>query len=243
MLFSHETPKNLLKISRFFNDYDYALDINFKDKEYFNFFKDSIMMGRTVILDNSLYERRLTNVPFNEDEYIDYINILNPSYYIIPDSYESADNNIDLFEKWTSKINLKILNNKIAVVHGSDYNDYKKCYQYFNERLRDSDIIAFSGGDSNIIRSETLKRMYMDGIINLKRKHHLLGLSYPSELEEYRGLNFITSIDTSLPVVCTYEGEYVKDITEKPKTIIYDIFDKNINWNYDLLYKNIKGLR
>jgi len=243
MLYSHETPKNLLEISRFFNDYDYALDIKFDDKDYFNFFKKSIEMGRTVILDNSLYERRITNVPFDEDLYVHYINTLKPTYYIVPDSYENSSDNINLFESWSRKTNLKILNNKITVVHGSDYEDYEKCYKYFDTRLREDDIIAFSGGDSNIVRAEAIKKLYLKGIINLKRKHHLLGLVHPNELIQYKYLDFISSVDTSLPVVCTYENKDLLEITEKPKSIIFDIFDKNIDFDMTLLYKNLKNIK
>ena len=245
MKYSHEVPRNLLGLSRFFNDFDYALDIKFDDSEYYNFFKESIKLGREVWLDNSLYERRITGISFNESNYVQYIKNLNPTYYIVPDDYESSEANIELFNNWISKYNLELISNKkIVVVHGSSYEDYVKCYQYFDRHVKEEDIISFSGGDTflkkeNITRPQIIKKMYLDGIINLKRKHHLLGSVSPDEVQQYYTLNFIYSIDTSLPVIATYEKNKLEEITEKPKSIIHNIFEKNIEWDLDLLYKNI----
>ncbi len=248
MKYSHEVPKNLLNTSRFFNDFDYALDIKFDDQEYLNFFKTSVELGREVWLDNSLYERRITGIPFDEEKYVEYISDIKPSYYIVPDSYESAESNINLLDMWISKYNINLIGyGKIVVVHGSDKQDYFNCYRYLNEHIRESDIIAFSGGDSfitdEISRASIIKEMYLNGTINLKRKHHLLGSVNPEEIREYKNLHFITSIDTSLPVITTYENNYISLITEKPKSIIHNIFDDNINWDLNLLYKNISYFR
>ncbi len=240
MRFSHEVPKQLLQTSRFFNDFDYALDILFDDDEYYNFFKESIKLGREVWLDNSLYERRIKGIDFDIPKYIEYIEDLNPSYYIVPDAYESSVDNIALFNTW---LNITPINfvaySKIVVVHGSDYDDYVRCYKFFNSHCKKEDIIAFSGGDTFMSdRASIIKRMYVEGVINENRKHHLLGSTSPHELKEYRRLFFITSIDTSLPVMSTYEDSILKDITEKPKTIVHDVFN-NDRINIDLLYKNI----
>lgn len=249
MKYSHEVPKNLLQISRFFNDFDYALDIKFDDQEYYNFFKESVSLGREVWLDNSLYERRITGIPFNEEKYVEYIEDINPSYYIVPDIYESARGNIEIFEEWIRKYNLKLISHKkIVVVHGDSYEDYVRCYKYFDAHIKKNDIIAFSGGDEfmkSTGRANIIKKMFIEGIINSKRKHHLLGSVYPSEFIEYQipGLEFITSMDTSLPIICTYENKVLEDIREKPESIIHNIFDENIDWNMNLLYKNINFMR
>jgi len=238
MRYSHEVPKPLLKISRFFNDWDYALDIKFDDLEYYNFFKESKRLGREVWLDNSLYERRITGIPFDEKKYVQYIEDINPDYYIIPDAYESAQANIDLFKNWIQDYNLRLIAYKrIVVIHGSDYDDYVKCYRYFDSHLRDNDIIAFSGGDKNIDRVKAIKRMYIEGVLNTQRKHHLLGALLPLEITEYSGIKCISSIDTSIPIACSYEGNLLRDSNTKPKAIIHDIFEEDIDIN--LVYQNI----
>jgi hypothetical protein len=233
----------MLEESRFFNDGDYALDIHFDDPDYYNFFKESIRLGREVILDNSLYERRITGIEFSEEKYIEYILDLKPTYYIIPDGYNSSELNIKLFNNWIKKYNLYLMGyKKIAVIHGSDYNDYVKCYQYFDKHLAVDDIISFSGGDIGIKRDQAIRQMYIDGIINLERKHHILGLVYPSEIDQYY-LPFINSIDTSLPIICTYENKKIDECKEKPKSVITKIFDEDINMDLSLLFYNIKEFR
>ena len=241
MKVSHEVPKNLLHVSRFFNDYDYALDIHFDDAEYYNFFKTSVKLGRTVVLDNSLYERRITGAEFNEENYINYIKDINPTYYIVPDAYESSQVNIDLFNKWMFEYGLELISSKkIVVVHGSDYDDYVRCYQHFDKSVKDNDIIAFSGGDIWMDnRPSVLRRMYIDGVINTNRRHHLLGSVYPTEVKEYGKLNFIHSIDTSLPIISTLEGLRLDEITEKPKSVITKVFNDDIQWDLELLYHNL----
>ena len=57
MYVSHESPISFLEQSRSYNDYDYALVHLFETHpEYYQFFKDSIKLGRQVLLDNSIFE-------------------------------------------------------------------------------------------------------------------------------------------------------------------------------------------
>ena len=57
MYVSHESPISFLDESRKYNDYDYALVHLFETHpEYYQFFKDSINLGRQVLLDNSIFE-------------------------------------------------------------------------------------------------------------------------------------------------------------------------------------------
>ena len=57
MLVSHESPISILDKSKDYNDYDYALVHLFETHpKYYNFFKESIKLGREVLLDNSIFE-------------------------------------------------------------------------------------------------------------------------------------------------------------------------------------------
>ena len=88
MKISHETPISLLEYSTEFNDYDYALVHLFEEyTKYFDFFKKSISQGRTVILDNSIFE---LGKAFDSDRFAYWIQQLNPTEYIIPDSLENC---------------------------------------------------------------------------------------------------------------------------------------------------------
>ena len=56
---AHEAPLSIAPLIRELTDYDYALVHLFLEPEgekYFNFFRESLKMGREVILDNSSYE-------------------------------------------------------------------------------------------------------------------------------------------------------------------------------------------
>ena len=94
MKISHECPRVLLEESRKFNTYDYALVHKFKDdKEYLEFYKESLRQGRIVYLDNSLFE---LEEMFDHDEFAQWVKELgsiNPDnfYYIVPDALEEKD--------------------------------------------------------------------------------------------------------------------------------------------------------
>ena len=94
---SNESPICMLDKSHLYNDYDYALVHLFDDHpQYFDHFKNSLQQDRKVYLDNSIFE---LGKSFNSLKYIDWIEKLNPTYYIVPDVLEDASGTIrQLFE-------------------------------------------------------------------------------------------------------------------------------------------------
>jgi hypothetical protein len=232
-----------MSISREFNDYDYALVHLFEEyKEYYDFYAESIILGRTVILDNSLYELKQS---FNVELYVEWISRLNPTYYIIPDDYEYTKN-IDMFNSFI--LNYSSLKpRKIAVVHGSSIDELIGSYRYIDSKLDDDDMIAFSAGDSNIgiHRPMNIVNMYADGLINEKRKHHILGCILPQEYKIYSQLPFIWSGDTSSPVAAAIEGvRYSRNgMSTKPKTTIDSVFSRCLNIDSTILRHNIDMFR
>ena len=98
MLISHESPISMLETSRSYNDYDYALVHLFKEHpEYFNFFVDSLKMGRHVLLDNSIFE---LGTAYEPDEFAYWVTRLKPTEYIVPDVLENTDETIQSFIKF-----------------------------------------------------------------------------------------------------------------------------------------------
>ena len=88
MLVSHETPISLLDESREYNDFDYALVHLFETHpEYYSFFKQSLLQGREVLLDNSIFE---LGYAFDSEKFAHYVNELKPTYYIVPDVLEDS---------------------------------------------------------------------------------------------------------------------------------------------------------
>lgn len=217
MLISHEVPISILKESRKFNDYDYALVHLFEtEPEYYDYFVDSIRLGRKVILDNSIFE---LGEAFDSKKFFYWIDKLKPTEYIIPDVLEDAlgtmDNALDWKENYWSETPKS--SKCIGVVQGKSYEDLVNCYQYLDEVIN-VDKIAFSFDYSYYLdvcphpnkwmgytmgRVTTLSRMLEDGIINKNKPHHLLGCSLPIEFMFYRGEDFswIETLDTSNPVV------------------------------------------
>ena len=218
MKISHESPLCLLDRSRSYNDYDYALVHLFEtEPTYLQFFKDSLAQGRTVLLDNSIFE---LGTAFYPGEYAYWIEELRPTEYIIPDVLEDTlgtmDNALDWKEKYSD-----LPGKTIGVVQGKSYEDLVQCYDYL-DCIIGVDKIAISFDYSYYLevcphpnkwmgyalgRVQTLTRLLNDGVINTKKPHHLLGCALPIEFMFYRqGFEWLESLDTSNPIVHAIMG-------------------------------------
>ena len=234
MKFSFEIPKSLLSYSRAFNDYEYFLDIfnTPENPEVFEFYLGSILEGREVILDNSLYERKIRNIELDEEGYKNLLrkfDSLIPEEskkllkVIIPDYFEDSARCIRKVHEYLAEFPQFTL---VAVVHGHNKQNFKDCFIEYTKILRESDVIAISFGDMCCAitpRSEIIEEISKE--ITWKQKVHFLGLRSPFEVTQIRRVrHLIDSIDTSYPVVSSIEGNRVFNSPDKPKTLIYDIF-------------------
>ena len=139
MKISHEVPFALLEKSRSFNDYDYALVHLFEEhKQYYDFFAESLKLGRTVILDNSVFE---LDSAFDPDRFAYWINKLQPTEYIIPDVLDDAQKTIDNIHSWNATYNVP--GKKIGVVQGSTEVEALECYKAISP-LVDKIAISFN---------------------------------------------------------------------------------------------------
>jgi hypothetical protein len=263
MKISHESPLCMLERSREYNDYDYALVHLFEEnKEYYNFFKESLKQGREVILDNSIFE---LGTAFDSNRYAYWIKELRPTEYIIPDVLEDTlgtmDNALDFKEKYSD-----LPGKSIGVVQGKSYEDLVNCYQYL-DKVIDVDKIAISFDYSYYLelcphpnkwmayamgRVQTLTRLLEDGIINEAKPHHLLGCALPIEFLFYReGFDWIESLDTSNPIVhalrdITYEyGGLVSKQSVKLVDLLHTVPDDEqiayMDWNIELFRNYVTG--
>lgn len=213
---SHESPLQLMPKSRGYNDYDYALVHLFETHPtYYEFFKESLRLGREVLLDNSIFE---LGTAFDSTKFYNYIVDLQPSYYVVPDVLEDTKGTIDSFKKWLTEHNLDPIKHipKIGVVQGKTFSELVECYKFMSEH---ADYIAISFDYSyyqiSALGITKLERMrngrikliedfVKEGIWNYDKPHHLLGCSLPNEFNHYtKNYNHfnIRSIDTSNPVV------------------------------------------
>jgi len=127
MLISHETPISLLDTSRGYNDYDYCLiHLLPEQPEYLKFYKDSVEMGRHVLLDNSIFE---LGEAYDSKEFAHWIKELKPTEFIIPDVLESTEGTIESFKKFTSEYR-NLPSKSIGVVQGKTYKEIVECYNF-----------------------------------------------------------------------------------------------------------------
>lgn len=223
MLVSHEVPRGLLDLSLSFNDYDYFLIHQIvKYPEYKEFFERSKKLGRRQILDNSLYELKES---FNPGVFAEYVRVMNPSEYLIPDCFNNYKKNIEMFDSWMRE-HYDLPGVKIATVHGESIEEFKKAYNYF----RQFDVkIAFNFAESlytKIDPDPVQGRFKVISNIDIdeSKKHHLLGCTNASEFGLYVKFNWIETIDTSNPIMSAFEcSEY--PIANKPKTAVDDTQD------------------
>jgi len=256
MKVSHEVPLRMLSNSRSFNDYDYALVHLFGDyPEYHKFYKESLMLGREVILDNSLFE---LGKAWDSNLFIQAIKDLQPTYYIIPDSFDNYYGTIKLFDDFLLKIkSLKTDSKKIGVIHGRSLDEYIACYKHI-EPFVDKVAISFGYsyyqevgvGNINLNRMLGRYRLISDllkyKIINTNKPHHLLGGSLPQEFSLYRHklFSFINTIDTSSPVVHGIQGIKYQNygLDDKSDIKMIDFFEHDIV-NMDIIEYNIGVFR
>jgi len=241
---SHESPLSMLAISRAYNDFDYALTHLFEEQQgYFNFFKESIEIGRSVLLDCSTFE---LGEAFDSVKYASWINKLNPTEYIIPDVLESCDETINSAKRWVNDIyNIQTSSRSIGVVQGKNYGELVKCYTALDSLGVDKLAISFDYAYYAEVfphpnkwvafmmgRVLTLTRLMNDGVINKNKPHHLLGCSHPREFSFYTGpeYSWIETLDTSSPIVHGLKGISYSDKIgswEKEKTKLVDLLDAN----------------
>ena len=215
MKIAHEAPLSLMSQVRGSTDYCYALVHLFEEyPEYFHFFQESLLLGRKVILDNSIFE---LGQAFDSDRFVYWINRLQPTEYIIPDVLESSEKTISQLQDWIST--RKVQGIKIGVVQGKTYGELVECYKAVNSLC---DKIAISFDYSYYLtlfpyvdkwvgyalgRRLFLHKLQSDGILNTHKPHHLLGCSLPWEFILYRRDNWIETIDTSNPIVHSILGK------------------------------------
>jgi hypothetical protein len=253
---SHESPISCLEKSLEYNDYGYALVHLFEERpEYFNFFKTlRTTTDIPVLLDNSIFE---LGKAFDSQDYIKWIDKLDPNYYIVPDVLYSG---IDTIRSWV-EFNCHLLPaapRQIGVATGRDWSDIIECYQFMSDN---ADYIAlgfnlpyFEHTGTGITKLERwctgrqrlVHHLIDEGIWNWNKPHHLLGCSLAREFRYYVDNNIynIKSCDTSNPVVASIKGIQYNDdfgLLEKPSTLLADLIDYEMDDSeLELLDYNVK---
>lgn len=141
MYIAHEAPLSLMSVVRPLTDYDYCLvHLLEESQDYLNFFEESKLQDRRIIMDCSLFE---LGEAYNSDRYYEWLLKIDPDEYIVPDVWQNTDKNIDSFKEFTSKYDLsKLSGKKIGVLQGETYEDFERCYKFLDP-LTDKIAISF----------------------------------------------------------------------------------------------------
>ena len=258
MKIAHEAPLSLMEEVQKETDYDYALVHLFEDPEigqkYFQYFKDSLSKGRTVILDNSIFELGRS---FDPSRFYYWIKKLNPTEYIIPDVLEDSEGTMRQLDEWL-KMYPSAPGKKIGVVQGKTYEDIRRCYLEV-DRYCDKIAISFDyslytslfSHQNKVVswcfgRIRLINMLLRDDIINWDKPHHLLGCSIPEEFKYYDGYDFIESMDSSNPVVHGLLGiKYPeRGLLTKNSIKVVDLLHKEPNFEeIELIKYNISQFR
>ena len=220
--FFHEAPNKIFNQMQDITDGDYCLvHLLDSNEEYRRNFIQAREDGREIILDNSIFE---LGEAYDQEKYINWIRKLAPTWYIIPDVLENAEQTISNASKWIFS-NENILPGKsIGVLQGKSTEEIKWCFDVLVDLV---DMIAISF-DYSFFENEyggNQEEKWMKGRQRLvhevdkwikqnplehKRYHqkvHLLGAALPQEGLFYRNFYpWIYSIDTSNPVVAGIKG-------------------------------------
>lgn len=201
----HEAPISMFSEVQDFTDGDYAL-VHLLDQnaKYRKMFVQAACQGRTIILDNSVFE---LGEPYDQGAYIEWIIRLNPDYYVVPDKQNDLEETLDKFFSFIAIPAIKSYP-RMGVVQGKTDNELTQCY---DKMIPHCDIIGIPfdhpswefGGYTNG-RADFIQHLHTTG--RIYKPIHLLGVHLPQEITRYRNYKFIASIDTSNPVVHGLHG-------------------------------------
>ncbi len=253
---SHESPISCLAKSLEYNDYAYALVHLFEEsQEYYEFF-DNLRKTTDipVLLDNSIFE---LGTAFDSVDYLKWIEILNPNYYIVPDVLFDGEKTIDSWMDFNSH-SLPAGPMQIGVATGKDWNDIVNCYKWmsvhadyialgFNLQYFEVTGLGYTKLEKWCSgRQRLIKHLIDEGIWNWNKPHHLLGCSLAREFRYYVDNNIynIKSCDTSNPVVAAIKGIQYNDdfgLDMKPSTLLADLIDYEMSDSQlEILDYNVK---
>lgn len=259
MLVSHETPIELLEVSKCYNDYDYCLvHLLPQEPKYLEFFKKSKELGRRILLDNSMFELKEA---FNTEQFAKWVCEIQPYEYIVPDVYIDSEKTMENFESWL-KTYKDLPGKKIGVVQGKTYQEFVDCYLYMAEH---ADKIAISFDNPYFMttgfslcmnptrwhilmdaRRRLINNLQLDGLWKAQKPHHLLGCALPQEFGSYTRINGIESIDTSNPIIAGIHGvRYTETgVDDKITILLADLINAKITEQMkEDIFFNVKMFR
>jgi hypothetical protein len=245
MKIAHEAPLSIVREVDSLTDYSYFLVHLFEESpEYLQWAKEVVASGRENILDNSIFE---LEEAFDADKFAKWVEVIKPTYYIVPDALEKKDQTIEQYANFMMKYP-DLPGKTIGVVQGKSYPEIVECYKFMSKSC---DKIAISFDYSFFEqwypkektkyhkwmkgRQRLLKMLLSEGIIDTSIPHHLLGCGLASEFSNYRDYKWIDSIDTSNPVVAGIKGQRYEyqdgswGLNDKPTQKLFTMINESVD--------------
>ena len=256
----HEAPKQIFRDVQALTSGDYALVHLFEeDPEYLRLFIQAVAEGREVILDNSVFE---LGVAFDALKFANWVELLRPTWYIVPDVLEDAKGTVDSFKSFVERFPT-LPGGRVGVVQGKNFEECLWCYEQLEPHC---DMIAFSFDLSMyhsteesspeskwnacaVGRVNLIRDLRKKGVINVEKPHHLLGVALPQEITLYhwlKDLDFIYSVDTSNPVIAGIQGlSYTEEgLKTKPVGKLFEMINYRVNdEQWSIIKHNIETFR
>ena len=243
-LISHEVPRNLLKESRKWNDYDYAFAHLYNDPDFHLFYKESAQdLGRKVLFDNSAFE--LGAGIF--DEFGRHVVDLKPTWYVIPDVRHNGPETIESYKKFVGTFP-DLPGIGICAIQGETFDDLVDCYKFMIEKTKKIAIPFDSHGYDQSLQPWERRPAFLERLSALpiwkENPMHLFGTYAAKEFLSpvYRKIHFET-VDTSNPVTAAAEGWRYTETGIEAKSTIRLMMDNPPPIDPDLLEYNIKAFR
>lgn len=222
-----EIPFQYLKSCALETDFDFVLAhlILEKDevtKEYRNYYsqiKDT--SNRKMILDNGLFE---LGYAISDNDLLAAADIVRPDIIIAPDVLGDKNKTIERFVKFTEGNKIKY--GLGGVVQGKTLAEAVECYNYFKTtsvkcilfpfgaRYKDFECLN-KDAQCMCSRIALIEYLTKNNLIDLNKWHHLLGSNLPYELRYLSKYNWVTSADTSIPMLSVIRNSQLMEVTEK----------------------------
>lgn len=246
---SHEVPLNMLDTQMEFNDYDFILPFFYERYEkYREYVSKAKSLGRWSILDCGLFEGEVSS----DEKLLELIDEIKPSLFIIPDVWNNSEETLGNAIKW-QKYKVPHDTKLMPVIQANKFNEALNLYKLF--KLMGFNHIAVNHSGNYFIEvydvyndkkdelvSDEIKKMkgrilflnLLNSIDNDGTYIHLLGITHHSELSLLKSLkltNFISSIDTSNPIIYGLtKGDYKNDeVPAKINQKMEEFFEKDIS--------------
>jgi len=256
-LISHELPLDLIDERQdAFCDYMFVLlHKMIEDKEYCEKVYSYRNKGGIIYLDNSCFE---LGEALDNNLLYEYYEKCSPDILILPDTLGDYQKTINRTFEFIEAYPDTIINS-MAVIQGSTPEEMIECYKRFT-KFRDKNnrpfnmigipfVFSWIPRNSFLQANERVKllsRMVNENIINHSFAHHLLGTWQAREFAYYTNYRWITSLDTSNPVMAAIDGVRYDDlgIMHKPISTFDTTYNmKSIDLDIELIYYNISQFR